>query len=103
MEPWLCTARCPVAGREWSAPTHLSWVAGFGPGRATYGAPDVFTGLDATCTSIAPGTTVLPLSAFVAGSGLAGLSITVTASIDPDNTIPEADETNNSFSQTFQT
>ena len=50
-----------------------------------------------------PGTTVLLLSAFVAGGGLAGLSITVTASIDPDNTIPETDETNNSYSQTFQT
>jgi len=37
MEPWPFRARCPVVVGEWSAPTHLSWVAGFGPGRATYG------------------------------------------------------------------
>ena len=30
-------SRCPVAGGEWSAPTHMSWVAGVWPGRATYG------------------------------------------------------------------
>jgi hypothetical protein len=29
-------ARRPVASGEWSAPTHLSWVAGK-PGSATYG------------------------------------------------------------------
>src|SRR6266536_2995933 len=32
MEPWLFRARCSVAGGVWSAPTHLSWVAGGGPG-----------------------------------------------------------------------
>jgi transposase InsO family protein len=26
-----------VVGGEWSAPTHMSWVAGVWPGRATYG------------------------------------------------------------------
>src|SRR5579859_7970215 len=31
MEPWLCGPRCPIVGREWSAPAHLSWVAGGGP------------------------------------------------------------------------
>lgn len=45
-----------------------SGSAGPCPGSATshpldIGAPDVFTGFEATCASIAPGTTVLPLSA----------------------------------------
>src|SRR6266446_2998900 len=31
MEPWPCWARRPVVGGEWSAPAHLSWVAGVGP------------------------------------------------------------------------
>src|SRR5438876_7534444 len=31
MEPWLGWLRCPVVGGEWSAPTHMSWVAGVGP------------------------------------------------------------------------
>src|SRR5438876_6197735 len=31
MEPWLGWLRCPVVGGEWSAPTHLSWVAGVCP------------------------------------------------------------------------
>src|SRR5439155_4357335 len=38
MEPLAPQADRPVVGGEWSAPTHLSWVAGRGPGRATYGA-----------------------------------------------------------------
>src|SRR6266545_5224517 len=31
MEPWPEWLRCPVVGGEWSAPTHLSWVAGVCP------------------------------------------------------------------------
>src|SRR2546423_1821590 len=31
MEPWPGWLRCPVVGGEWSAPTHLSWVAGVCP------------------------------------------------------------------------
>src|SRR6266508_2211991 len=31
MEPWPLGRRRPVVGREWSAPTHLSWVAGVCP------------------------------------------------------------------------
>src|ERR1051326_8634341 len=31
MEPWPRGWRCPVVGGEWSAPAHLSWVAGVGP------------------------------------------------------------------------
>ena len=29
MEPWPCGRRRPVVGGEWSAPAHLSWVAGW--------------------------------------------------------------------------
>lgn len=46
---------------------------------------------------------MLPPVAGVGGGGLPGLSIVVTAQVDPDNVIAESDETNNSFSQTFQT
>src|SRR2546425_9878375 len=31
MEPWPRWLRRPDRWREWSAPTHLSWVAGVGP------------------------------------------------------------------------
>src|SRR5436309_14045709 len=31
MEPWPGGRRRPVCWRDWSAPTHLSWVAGGGP------------------------------------------------------------------------
>src|SRR5262245_11167055 len=31
MEPLPRRLRRPIVGREWSAPTHLSWVAGVGP------------------------------------------------------------------------
>src|SRR5207302_8516479 len=31
MEPWPCGRRRPIRFGDWSAPTHLSWVAGVGP------------------------------------------------------------------------
>src|SRR4029450_12846343 len=31
MEPWPSGRRRPIVGGEWSAPTHLSWVAGVRP------------------------------------------------------------------------
>ncbi len=31
MEPWPRGRRRPICWRDWSAPTHLSWVAGGGP------------------------------------------------------------------------
>jgi subtilase family serine protease len=47
--------------------------------------------------------TLPTLNVTVGGDGCTGISITVTAQVDPDNIIAESDETNNSFSQTFQT
>src|SRR5207249_4465912 len=31
MEPWPCGRRRPIRFGDWSAPAHLSWVAGGGP------------------------------------------------------------------------
>ena len=57
---------------------------------------------EAVCT-VTAAVGPVPMTVGVGGGGLTGLSILVTAQVDPDNVIAEFDETNNSFSQTFQT
>ena len=92
------------ADRFTSATANFECQGGSGESQADVGTPPTaFSFARATCPVTAAGVGTLPQpQVIVAGDGGSGISITVTAQVDPDNVIAEADETNNSFSQTFQ-
>jgi len=58
--------------------------------------------ISCTLVTIAPGA-LSALTSTVSGTTDGGRLVSVTASVDTGNTILEANETNNTFSQTFQT